>query len=39
VIYLPEGEEDNPFDAQELRKRLVRCQLLGKQVVEYDQGV
>jgi len=25
MIYLPEREEDNPFDAQELCKRLVRC--------------
>ena len=38
-FYLPEREEDYPFDAQELSKRLVRCQLLSKQVIEYDQGI
>ena len=39
MIYLPEREEDNPFDAQELCKRLVRCQLFSKQVVEKNQGI
>lgn len=38
-IYLPEREEDNPLDAQELCKRLVRCQLFSKQVVEKNQGI
>jgi len=39
MIYLPEREKDNPFDAQELCKRLVRCQLFSKQVVEKNQGI
>ena len=38
VIYQRE-REDNPFHAQKLSKRLVTYQLLGKQVIEYDQAI
>lgn len=37
--YLPEAEEDNPFDAQELGKRLVRFQLLCKHMVKGHERI
>lgn len=39
INYLPKAEEDNPFDAQELSKRFVWCQLFIKHMVKNDKRI